>query len=91
MTYPHIICKGDIYKVTGSEFRTWRRSQEITQQEVADFVECSNSAISRWEKGEFDFVPLMYEKILKFYNNHLVVSMDKSVQKPLNSGQRKPL
>ena len=60
--------------MTGSEFRTWRRSQEITQQEVADFVECSNSAISRWEKGEFDFVPIMYEKILKFYNNHLVVS-----------------
>ena len=71
MTYQTItISKGDIYKVTGSEFRTWRRSQEITQQEVADFVECSNSAISRWEKGEFDFVPLMYEKILKFYNKH---------------------
>lgn len=60
--------------MTGSEFRTWRRSQEISQREVADFVECSNSAICRWEKGEFDFVPPMYEKILKFYNNHLVVS-----------------
>ena len=68
--------------MTGSEFRTWRRSQEISQQEVADFVECSRSAICRLEKGEFDFVPLMYEKILKFYNNHLVVSMDNSVQNP---------
>ena len=75
MTYPHIIVsKGDIYKVTGSEFRTWRRSQEISQQEVADYVECSRSAICRWEKGEFDFVPFMYEKILKFYNNQMVVS-----------------
>ena len=71
MTYQTIIIsKGDIYKVTGSEFRTWRRSQEISQQEVADYVECSRSAICRWEKGEFDFVPFMYEKILKFYNKH---------------------
>ena len=75
MTYQTIIIsKGDIYKVTGSEFRTWRRSQEISQQEVANYVECSKSAICRWEKGEFDFVPLMYEKILKFYDNQMVVS-----------------
>ena len=75
MTYQTIIIsKGDIYKVTGSEFRTWRRSQEITQQVVANSVNCNVSTISRWEKGELNLTTLLYEKILKFYNNHLVVS-----------------
>ena len=74
MTYPHIICKGDIYKVTGREFRSWRRSQEITQQVVANSVNCNVSTISRWEKGELNLTTILYEKILKFYNNHLVVS-----------------
>jgi transcriptional regulator with XRE-family HTH domain len=57
-------------KVTGSEFRSWRRSQEISQQKVADNVKCSKSAICRWEKGEFNLVPPLYEKILKFYNSY---------------------
>ena len=75
MTYQTItVSKGDIYKVTGSEFRTWRRSQEITQQVVANSVNCNVSTISRWEKGELNLTTILYEKILKFYNNQMVVS-----------------
>lgn len=61
--------------MTGAEFRTWRRSKEISQQEVADKVECSRSAICRWEKGEFDFLPSVYERIICFYNEHKVGSV----------------
>lgn len=61
--------------MTGAEFRTWRRSKEISQQEVADKVECSKSAICRWEKGEFDFLPSVYERIICFYNEHKVGSV----------------
>ena len=66
---PHItIRKGDV-TMTGAEFRTWRRSKEITQQEVADKVDSTKSAICRWEKGEFDFLPSVYERILIFYRS----------------------
>ena len=60
--------------MTGREFRSWRRSQEITQQVVANSVNCNVSTISRWEKGELNLTQLLYEKILKFYDKHLVVS-----------------
>lgn len=53
--------------MTGSEFRKWRRSLEITQQEVADYVGCDKSSICRWESGEIDFVFSRYEKVMKFY------------------------
>ena len=62
------IRKGDV-TMTGAEFRTWRRSKEITQQEVADKVDCTKSAICRWEKGEFDFLPSVYERIIMFYSS----------------------
>lgn len=65
---PITIRKGDV-TMTGAEFRTWRRSKEITQQEVADKVDCTKSAICRWEKGEFDFLPSVYERILIFYKS----------------------
>ena len=54
--------------MTGSEFRIWRRSQEITQQEVASEVKCNISTICRWEKGEINVLPHLYEKIIGFYN-----------------------
>ena len=60
--------------MTGREFRSWRRSQEITQQVVANSVNCNVSTISRWEKGELNLTQLLYEKILKFYDNQMVVS-----------------
>lgn len=60
--------------MTGSEFRKWRRSQEITQQEIATKVGCNKSTICRWERNQLIIANEIYEKILKFYNNHLVVS-----------------
>ena len=60
--------------MTGSEFRKWRRSQEITQQEIATKVGCNKSTICRWERNQLIIANEVYEKILKFYNNHLVVS-----------------
>ena len=60
--------------MTGREFRSWRRSQEITQQVVANSVNCNVSTISRWEKGELNLTTILYEKILKFYDNQMVVS-----------------
>lgn len=53
--------------MVGSEFRKWRRSLEITQDEVANAVDCSKSAICRWESGEIDFRQSLYEKIINFY------------------------
>lgn len=53
--------------MTGKEFRKWRRNLEISQQEVAKIIGCTTSAICRWEKEEFDFLPSMQEKINKFY------------------------
>ena len=61
--------------MTGREFRRWRRSQEITQQMVADSVNCNVSTISRWEKGELNLTHLLYERIICFYNEHKVGSV----------------
>lgn len=59
--------------MTGSEFRKWRRSQEITQQEIATKVGCNKSTICRWERNQLIIANEVYEKILKIY-------LDKSVQ-----------
>ena len=53
--------------MTGKEFRKWRRSLEITQNEVASNIGCTVSAISRWESGEIDFRQCLYDKVIKFY------------------------
>lgn len=53
--------------MVGSEFRKWRRSLEISQEEVAEAIGCNKSSICRWEKGEFEFLPSMQKKINKFY------------------------
>lgn len=48
--------------MTGKDFRRWRRSEEITQQRVADMCNLDKSTVSRWEN---DLVVLSDEK----YNN----------------------
>ena len=53
--------------MTGKEFRKWRRSLEITQNEVASNIGCTVSAISRQESGEIDFRQSLYDKVIKFY------------------------
>lgn len=56
--------------MTGKEFRRWRRSLEISQQEVADYVKCNRSTICRWEKEELNIVSDLYEKIMEFYKEN---------------------
>lgn len=52
--------------MTGIEFRKWRREREISQQEVAEFVKCNKSTICRWEKGNMNLLPELYEKVMEF-------------------------
>lgn len=55
--------------MTGREFRRWRRSLEITQQEVADTIGCNKSTICRWEKEQLILADSLYEKILYYYKS----------------------
>ena len=57
--------------MTGSEFRRWRRSLEITQQEVADTIGCNKSTVCRWEKEQLILADSLYEKILYYYNSNI--------------------
>mgnify|MGYP001129863024 CR=1 FL=1 len=57
--------------MTGREFRKWRRSLEITQQEVADAIGCNKSTICRWEKEQLILADSLYEKILYYYNSNI--------------------
>lgn len=57
-------------KISGSEFRKWRRSLEISQELVAYYVGCNRSTICRWEKGELNIISDLYEKIMKFYKEN---------------------
>lgn len=57
--------------MTGSEFRRWRRSLEITQQEVADTIGCNKSTICRWEKEQLILADSLYERILYYYNSNI--------------------
>ena len=55
--------------MTGREFRRWRRSQEITQQMVADSVNCNVSTICRFEKEEINLTSQLLEKIIDYKNS----------------------
>lgn len=56
--------------MTGSEFRRWRRSQEISQQTVAEFTKCNKSTICRWEQGKIKLLPDLYEMVMEFYKSN---------------------
>lgn len=58
--------------MTGLEFRKWRRSQEITQQEIANMVGCNKSTICRWEKNQLMLADSLYTQILKIYTDNSV-------------------
>ena len=58
--------------MTGSEFRKWRRSKEITQQEIATNVGCNKSTICRWEKNQLMLADSLYTQILKIYTDNSV-------------------
>ncbi len=55
-------------KVTGKEFRRWRRELEISQGKVAEFCDVDKSTICRWEKGLIKIHTNIYNKILDFVN-----------------------
>lgn len=56
--------------MTGTEFRQWRRSLEVTQQIVADFCGCNKSTICRFEKGQIELLPHLTEKLIEFKNHY---------------------
>ena len=51
--------------VTGKEFRKWRRNEEITQQEVADYCNINSCSISRWEHGIIDLSDTIYTRVIQ--------------------------
>lgn len=54
--------------MAGIEFRKWRRTNEISQQVVANKCDCNVSTICRWEKGEISIGSYIYDKIIIFMN-----------------------
>ena len=56
--------------MTGTEFRQWRRSLEVTQQIVADFCGCNKSTICRFERGQIELLPHLTEKLIEFKNHY---------------------
>lgn len=55
--------------MTNTEFRKWRRSHEITQQEIGKAIGVSKSCICRWEKGNLIIAEELYIKILEYVAN----------------------
>lgn len=55
-------------KLEAKQFRKWRRSLEISQQEVADNIKCHKSTICRWEKGDIKLADNLYKKLLEYVN-----------------------
>nr|DAP43592.1 MAG TPA: Regulatory protein [Caudoviricetes sp.] len=56
--------------MTGTEFRQWRRSLEVTQQMVADYCHCNKSTICRFEKSQIELLPHLAEKLIEFKNHY---------------------
>lgn len=52
--------------MNGAEFRKWRRSLEVTQQMVAEYVGCNRSTICRFEKGQIELLPHLADKLIEF-------------------------
>jgi transcriptional regulator with XRE-family HTH domain len=52
--------------VKGNEFRKWRRSQDITQEQVAKNIVTDKSTISRWEHDLINISDTLYNKLMDF-------------------------
>lgn len=50
----------------GNEFRKWRRSQDITQEQVAKNIVTDKSTISRWEHDLINISDTLYNKLMDF-------------------------
>ena len=52
--------------MSGKEFRKWRRSQDITQEQVAKSIVADKSTISRWEHDYINISDSLYNKLMDF-------------------------
>lgn len=52
--------------MSGNEFRKWRRTNDITQEEVAKIIVVDKSTISRWEHDLISISETLYNKLDKF-------------------------
>ena len=55
--------------MTNTEFRKWRRSHEITQQEIGKAIGVSKSCICRWEKGNLQIAQEVYVLLMEYVQN----------------------
>lgn len=52
--------------------KSLREDNDLTQQDIANYLNCSQTAYSKWEKGQRDITIDKLIKLAKFYN----VSLD---------------
>ena len=52
--------------MSGNEFRKWRRSEDLTQEEVAEIIVVDKSTISRWEHELINISETLYDKLNQF-------------------------
>lgn len=62
-------------KVSG-QIVDWRVSHKLTQKEFASFMEVSQSQVSKWENGDFDFSIEMLAKLACKLDLRLNISLD---------------
>lgn len=52
--------------MSGTEFRQWRRVNDITQGVVADSIIADKSTISRWEHETISISTSLYNRLMDF-------------------------
>ena len=52
--------------MSGTEFRKWRRNEDITQEQVAEIIVADKSTISRWEHELINISDTLNDKLIKF-------------------------
>lgn len=60
--------------MSGKEFRKWRRVNEYTQQQIADFCNIDKSTISKWENEVIIISDKIYNNINDFITANLVTN-----------------
>ncbi|WP_042346066.1 helix-turn-helix domain-containing protein [Bacillus massiliigorillae] len=58
-----------------NEYLLKRREKRITQKAIADYIGISNSAISKYERGNIDLIDTYVNKYKKFideYQNQII-------------------
>lgn len=57
--------------MSGREFRKWRRNNDLTQDEIAEFCNMDKSTISRWENDLVVITEKNYKALLEFINRNV--------------------